>query len=142
MRVFELAQTLATTSSDVLKHAEELGLEARSPLARLDDDESNQLRSHFARRSMEDVERETQAHRLKLSAKRETDRLRRAVQVQTERDSILRNISRAKEIERVVKGSPLETPSAPAAASAPAPTTPVAADASVPRSSVRTMALW
>ena len=130
MRVFELAQTLATTSSDVLRHAEELGLEARSPLARLDEAESNQLKSHFARRSKEDVEREAQAHRLKLSAKREADRLRRAVQVQSERDSIQRNILRSKEIERQVKGLPVETSAVTAAV--PAPTTPASDAPAIP----------
>ena len=73
MRVFELAQALATTSSDVLRQAGELGLEARSPLARLDDDEVKQLQSHFCRRSKEEIDREAEERRIKLSAKRESD---------------------------------------------------------------------
>ena len=123
MRVFELAQTLATTSSDVLRQAGELGLEARSPLARLDEDEVKQLQSHFCRRAKEDVDREAEEHRVKLSAKRETDRLRRAAHLKTEREALLANIARAQEIERTVKGLPVETAPAPSApAPIPAPT--------------------
>jgi translation initiation factor IF-2 len=138
MRVFELAQTLATTSSDVLRQAGELGLEARSPLARLDEDEVKQLQSHFCRRAKEDIDREAEERRVKLSAKRETDRLRRAAQQKTERETLLANIARAHEIERTVKGLSVETPVAPvpsAAAPVPAPEavapSPVAAPAPI-----------
>jgi len=135
MRVFELAQTLATTSSDVLRQAEELGLDARSPLARLDADEVKQLQSHFCRRSKEEIDRETEERRVKLSAKRETDRLRQSAQLKTERDALLANIARAREIERTVKGIPVETPStAPAAPVTPSgiPAIPVPAVSAAP----------
>ena len=138
MRVFELAQALATTSSDVLRQAGELGLEARSPLARLDEDEARQLQSHFCRRTKEEIDREAEERRVKLSAKREADRLRHASQLKTEREVLLANIARAREIERTVKGISVEPPppapapavalpvpvAAPAAASAPAPVAP------------------
>ena len=122
MRVFELAQALATTSSDVLRQAGELGLEARSPLARLDDDEVKQLQSHFCRRSKEEIDREAEERRIKLSAKRESDRFRHASQLKSERDVLLANIARAHEIERAVKGTPVEvTPAPEAAVAAPVP---------------------
>ena len=135
MRVFELAQTLATTSSDVLRQAGELGLEARSPLARLDDDEVKQLQSHFCRRPKEEIDREAEERRVKLSAKREADRLRRSSALKAERDVLLANIARSREIERVVKGIPAETPGTPAAPVAAAttpPPAPVAAVSPVP----------
>ncbi|MEI8241915.1 MAG: translation initiation factor IF-2 [bacterium] len=120
MRVFELAQTLATTSSDVLRQAGELGLEARSPLARLDEDEVKQLQSHFCRRTKEEIDREAEERRVKLSAKREADRLRQASQLKAERDVLLANIARAREIERLVNGTPVEAaPTTPAPAPAP-----------------------
>ncbi len=131
MRVFELAQSLSTTSSDVLRHAGELGLDARSPLARLDEAETKQLRAHFCRRPKEEVDRETEERRLKLSAKRESDRLRSAAQTRSERDLLLANISRAREIERTVKGLPVDAAPAPVdpAAVPPADAVPVVAAA-------------
>ena len=132
MRVFELAQSLATTSSDVLRHAGELGLDARSPLARLDEEEAKQLRSHFCRRSKEEIDRETEERRLKLSAKREADRLRRAAQTKSERELLLANIARSREIERTIKGLPDQTPLAPAPPSAAPVPLPGAVAAAVP----------
>ena len=134
MRVFELAQALAATSSDVLRQAAELGLEARSPLARLDDDEARQLRARLGSRTPEETGRDAEERRVKLSAKRETDRLRRATQLKAEKETLLANLARAREIERQVKGLPVtaEAPAtaAPAAIASPAPApVPVAAPA-------------
>ena len=133
MRVFELAQALATTSSDVLRQAAELGLEARSPLARLDDDEAQQLRARLGSRTPEETGREAEERRIKLSAKRETDRLRRSTQLKTEKESLLANLARAREIERQVKGILVVAAEAPALTSAPtAPAGPVAVVAPAP----------
>ena len=135
MRVFELAQTLATTSSDVLRQAGELGLEARSSLARLDDGEVKQLQSHFCRRTKDVIDREAEERRVKLSAKREADRLRRAAQAKSERELLLANVARAQAIERTIKGVVTEKP-APVAVPEPAPepttAAPVIATASTP----------
>ena len=46
MRVCELASRAQTSSFEVIKQAEELDIEAYSPLTKLDDDEVKQLQEY------------------------------------------------------------------------------------------------
>jgi translation initiation factor IF-2 len=150
MRVNELAKTLSTTSTEVLRLAKELGLEASSPLARLDDGDIQKIKSHFQPRSKEEMDREAAERAARLKEKKEKALGQREATIKNEHDSLATNLVRAREIERTVKGvvepppaepvvadapsvpvvsatPPASEPAAKAPAAAPAPAAPVAA---------------
>lgn len=126
MRVFELAQTLATTSSDVLRQAGELGLEARSPLTRLDDEDVAKLQASFHRRPKEELDRDAAEHLARMTAKRGADLARQQAQLREDRERLLAGIARAREIDQLLHGAAATEalpapPAAPAAAPQPPP---------------------
>jgi len=128
MRVFELAQALTTTSSDLLRQAEALGLDAHSPLSRLSDEEIAKVRACFKNRSASEIECQTRERQVRLKAKTETENQRRDAQFQKERETLLANAERAKEFERRAKGlpaSPAPAQQAPSAAETAATTPPI-----------------
>ena len=127
MRVLELAQTLSTTSTEVLRLAKELGLDASSPLARLDDSDIQKIQSHFRPRSKEEMDREAAERAARLKEKKEKALGQREATIKNEHDSLATNLVRAREIERTVKGIVEPPPAEPVVVAAPVPALVVAA---------------
>jgi translation initiation factor IF-2 len=128
MRVFELAQSLNATSAEVLGQAQQLGLETRTPLSRLEADEVSQLQAFFTGRTQADTERAAAARKLALEAKRQAAQARRAELDASERALLEAAVQRARACELRIKGLPAAAPAAPASAKAkPAAATPAPA---------------
>jgi translation initiation factor IF-2 len=130
MRVFDLAQSLNTTSTEVLGQAERLGFEAHTPLSRLEADEVRQLQAHFTQRTPADIERDAAARKLQLEAKQQAARARRAELDAGERALLEAAVQRARECEARIKG--LAAPAKAKADVAAAPVAPTVIIAAAP----------
>ncbi len=89
---------------EVLKQADALGIEAYSPLSRLDAQAVKRLQKHFLSRSSEDIERETAERAARKAEKEATERSRRAAQDKADRAVLEANRARALELDARTKG--------------------------------------
>ncbi|MEI7900911.1 MAG: translation initiation factor IF-2 [bacterium] len=114
MRVCELAKKAQTSSAEVLKQADALGIEAYSPLSKLDAQEASRLQDYFKQRPATDVEREN-AERVARRAEKLTVELScRAAQDKADRAVLEANRSRALEMDARARGQVLPLPTGPA----------------------------
>ncbi|HOE60070.1 MAG TPA: translation initiation factor IF-2 [Kiritimatiellia bacterium] len=123
MRVFELAKSMQTSSVEVLKQADALGIEAYSPLSALEDQEVSRLQAYFAGLGAEVKERASAERAERARAKQERARSRRMAQSQADRAVLEANRARALEMDVRARGEVSPEPAAPAPA-AEAETTP------------------
>jgi len=104
MRVCELAARAQTSSIEVIRQAEELEIEAYSPLTDLEDDDVKQLQDALNKRTPQDIEKDI-ADRV---ARREK-KLKKVVQhvlsnLDTEREALKVHRDKALEMDGVVRG--------------------------------------
>ncbi|MDD4016969.1 MAG: translation initiation factor IF-2 [Kiritimatiellae bacterium] len=104
MRVCELAKKVQTSSVEVLKQADALGIEAYSPLSRLDAQAVARLQEHFLRRSSADIERETAERAARKAAKMAIEISRQSAQNKADRAVLEANRTRALELDARTKG--------------------------------------
>lgn len=111
MRVFELAQSINATSTEVLGQAERLGFEVRSPLSSLEAEEVRRLQAYFTARTPSDIERAASARKAQLEAKQQAAKARRVELDAHERELLEATINRARACEMLVKGlaAPVKT---------------------------------
>jgi len=131
------------TSAEVLRQAEKLGLDAHSPLARLDDDDVRQLTSSLQGRAKEDLVREQATRHAQLETKRATAQQRQSDQLKSEGEALAANIARARKTELAVKGlqpavDPAPMPAVEPFAATPESATPAAAPASPEPAAIQT----
>ncbi len=107
MRVCELAKNVQTSSVEVLKQADALGIEAYSPLSRLDAQSVSRLQEHFKQRPAADVERENAERAALQTAKQSVEVSRRAAQAKADRAVLEANRVRALEMDARAKGKTL-----------------------------------
>ncbi len=103
MRVYELAKKLQTSSSEVLKQAGALGLEADSVLTKLEPSDAKKLQDVFAKREKSD---EASALATKLAEKRAKAASASRESLKTEREVLERNRTRAHDMDSRKKGKP------------------------------------
>jgi translation initiation factor IF-2 len=134
MRVCELAKKIQTSSVEVLKQADALGIEAYSPLSQLDAQEASRLQDLFAQRPAADVERENAERAARRAEKVASEASRRSAQDTADRAVLDANRVRALEMDALARGKVLPpqaaaaaAPAEPAAVAAPAPEAPAAA---------------
>jgi len=145
MRVCELAKNVQTSSVEVLKQADALGIEAYSPLSRLDAQAVARLQEHFLQRSSADIERENSERAARKTEKMAIEISRQAAQNKADRAVLETNRARALEMDARTKGilpaqmaDSAVTPKSDAGAApvavteAPAPVQPVAVVAGAP----------
>jgi hypothetical protein len=102
MRVYELAKKLQTSSSEVLKQASALGLEADSVLTKLEPSDAKKLQDVFAKREKSD---ESSALATKLAEKREKAASVSRESLKAERDVLERNRARAHDMDSNKRGT-------------------------------------
>lgn len=101
MRVYELAKKLQTSSSEVLKQASALGLEADSVLTKLEPSDAKKLQDVFAKREKSD---DTSALATKLAEKRAKAASASRESLKSERDVLERNRTRAHDMDSLKNG--------------------------------------
>lgn len=123
MRIIELAKDLNTTPRDLLKQAEGLGIEARTILSRIDEDDVELLTKGFKKRASIEVADDESKTRQLLAAKQEQAETARKQAIGSESEALRAAIERARAIEAAIhKGRMpaepprVETATAPAAA--------------------------
>ena len=131
MRVCELAKKIQTSSVEVLKQADALGIEAYSPLTQLDAQDASRLQDHFKQRVGAEVERENAERAARSAEKMTLERSRRSAEDKAERAVLEANRVRALEMEARVKGYPTPTSPLPVEREEPAPA-PVVAEPAAP----------
>jgi translation initiation factor IF-2 len=102
MRVYELAKKLQTSSSEVLKQASALGLEADSVLTKLEPSDAKKLQDVFAKREKSDA---SSALATKLAEKREKAASVSRESLKAERDVLERNRARAHDMDSNKRGT-------------------------------------
>jgi len=103
MRVYELAKKLQTSSTEVLKQASALGLDADSVLTKLEPSDAKKLQEVLAKRPAGDQQSVLEA---KLAEKRAKAASANRDGLKAERDVLERNRSRAVEMDARRKGKP------------------------------------
>ncbi len=131
MRVCELAKKIQTSSVEVLKQADALGIEAYSPLSQLDAQEASRLQDYFSQRPAAEVERENAERAAHRAEKMASELSRRAAQDKADRAVLDANRVRALEMDARVRGTALPLP-APAEPVAAVPETPAPVVAAAP----------
>ena len=126
MRVCELAKKIQTSSVEVLKQADALGIEAYSPLSQLDAQEASRLQDHFKQRPAADVERENAERAARRAEKMTSESSRRAAQDKADRAVLEANRVRALEMDARAKGKAVPAFAESAAEPAAAPEVPAA----------------
>ncbi len=121
MRVCELAKRIQTSSVEVLKQADALGIEAYSPLTQLDAQDASRLQEVFSQRPAADVERENAERAARRAEKMALELSRRSAQDKADRAVLEANRQRALEMDACVKGKAVPAAAAPAPVEAPAP---------------------
>ncbi|MDX9868315.1 MAG: translation initiation factor IF-2 [Kiritimatiellia bacterium] len=119
MRVCELAKSVRTSSVEVLKQADALGIEVYSPLSALEDQEASRLQAYFTGLGAEVMERAGAERAERAHAKQERARSRRAAQNQADRAVLEANRARALEMDVLVRGGVLPEPAVPVSAAEP-----------------------
>ena len=109
MRVCEFAKKNQTSSVEVLKQADALGIEAYSPLTQLDTQDVSRLQDYFKQRVGSDVERENAERAARSAEKMTLERSRRSAENMAERAVLEANRLRALEMEARAKGYPVQT---------------------------------
>jgi translation initiation factor IF-2 len=135
MRIAELATELKTTPRDLLKQAVALGVEARSILSRLDDDDVDALTKGFKRRASIELADDESRVRQTLAAKGLLAETQRREVLGSETEALQSAICRAREVDaraKAARGDAPVAPSAEAATPAPEPATGVATQAGEP----------
>ena len=129
MRICELAKKMKTSSVEVLKQADGMGIEAYSPLTALDAQDVTRLQEYFEKRPSADVEREAAERTARRAEKMAVEATRRAAQDKADRAVLDANRARALEMDARAKGrlpaaaapaAAVEAPAAPVAEAAPA----------------------
>ena len=121
MRVYEFAKKAQTSSVEVLKQAQRLGIEADSPLTRLVSADEKRLRELFAQRSATDIEQERTVRTARLAEKRKIIEARGTDASKAERDTLEGGRQRAIETDARKKGTFVEPPPPVVAAPEPVP---------------------
>ena len=121
MRVCEFAKKNQTSSVEVLKQADALGIEAYSPLTQLDTQDVSRLQDYFKQRVGADVERENAERAARSAEKMTLERSRRSAENMAERAVLEANRLRALEMEARAKGYPVQTSPLPVEHEEPAP---------------------
>ena len=143
MRVCELAKKIQTSSVEVLKQADALGIEAYSPISQLDAEDASRLQDFFKQRPASEVEQENAARAVRMAQKATFEHSRRSAESAAERAVLEANRARALEMDAKAKGKPapsaapaaVAAPAAPAPAAVPQPTAPAPAAAAAPAAS-------
>jgi len=104
MRVCELAKKIQTSSVEVLKQADALGIEAYSPLTQLDAQEVSRLQEHFGTRTGAEIEREVAERAARAAQKMSVERSRRAAVDKAERAVLETNRQRSIKMDAKAKG--------------------------------------
>lgn len=106
MRIYELAKKLHTSSADLLAAATKLGIEATSPLSRLDDADASQLGAALSGPASAERARDQADRQSRRDEKAQRARARRIERDQVEADALKAGVMRAKAAEAVQKGAP------------------------------------
>ena len=104
MRVCELAKEVRTSSVEILKQADALGIEAYSPISQLDAQDAARLQDHFRQRPAAEVERENAEREARRVEKTGVETSRREAQNTTDRAVLEANRQRALEMDARAKG--------------------------------------
>jgi hypothetical protein len=118
MRVCELAKKMQTSSLEVLKQADALGIEAYSPLTQLEAQDVSRLQDCFSKRTGADVERESAERAARHAEKMQLELSHRSAQDKADRAVLEANRARALEMDARAKGKELPAREAPAVAAA------------------------
>ena len=127
MRVCELAKKIQTSSVEVLKQADALGIEAYSPLSQLDAQEASRLQDFFKQRPVADLERENAERAAMRAEKMASESSRRAAQDKADRAVLEANRARSLEMDARARGTALPLPAEPAVVAPATPAPDVAA---------------
>ena len=104
MRICELAKKMKTSSVEVLKQADGMGIEAYSPLTALDAQDVTRLQEYFEKRPAAEIEREAAERTARRAEKMTVEATRRAAQDKADRAVLDANRARALEMEARAKG--------------------------------------
>jgi len=126
IRVCELAKKFRTSSVEVLKQADSLGIEVYSPLTHLDGEDASRLQEVFEKRPASDVERDVAERAARRAEKAAKGMSLRDAEDKANRAVLESNRQRALEMDAIAKGKavPVAVSASPAQEVSSAPAAP------------------